>query len=454
MKVIICTEEFIKTSFIPSLKHFICKTINRKYLNKYNFQNCSLQINTNNHFTFHSMYNYDIQLVTHYVSPLTHKGQSFADILLYIEENNSNDIPCRCPDHVIEITKNDNGDSGNQMYQRLTKFSYLVTKYGLETFMHIDKTIVYDIGIENKTKSVPWEISLYLCYILNINVYEIRNECLIFVGKYKRKEKNIHLLLDMINSTRTNQTRQNNRIQLEYDRFCIHVNLMHNKNKKNSKIHDPNTGFVTSVLLALYILNPIRKFHITYHNMNQYQFSSNEKLWVCLYPFRDMITFEKYEKDWSQLKIDIHKSPVYCVVSKTNEKLVTMCLHRLYENYVIFSNHGGCEKSNIIHPYTKKQHHSKAGKGIPDIIIFKEYTMYVIEGEMNKQKNINNGIKQLNDFQEWVSNNITSVWTDIDWNKVNIQYKLATYGGISHPEIPELCFSLLSNNEFINLQTI
>lgn len=456
MKVIICTEEFIKKSFIPSLKHFICKTINRKYLNRYNFQNCFINISNNNDFTFHSVDNYDIQLVTHYVSPSTHKGQPFADILLYIEENHTNEnyVPTRCPDHIIEVTKNDHGDSGNQMYQRLTKFAYLVTKYGLETFMNIDKTLVYDIGIEHRTKSTPWEISLYICHILNIHIYEIRNDDLSFINKYKNREKKTHLLLDMINTTRTNITRQNNRVNLEGDNISINVNLMHNKNKEKSKIHDPNTGFVTSVLLALYILNPNLRFHLKCHNMNQYQFNSHEKLWICLYPFRDLITFENYEKNWSQLKIDTHQSPVYCVISKTNEKLVTMHLHRLYEQYVVFSNHGGCEKSNIVHPYTKKQHHSKAGKGIPDIIIFKDNIMYVIEGEMNKQKNIENGLQQLNDFHEWITNNIISKWTDIDWNQVNIQYKLATYGGDSHPKIPELCFSLLSNNEFINLQTI
>lgn len=456
MKVIICTEEFIKTSLIPSLKHFICKTINRKYSNTYNFQNCSIEITNNNHFKFHSIQQYDIQLITHYVSPFVHKGQAFADIVLYVEDNdtNANEIPARCPDHVIEITKNDHGDSGNQMYQRLTKFAYLVTKYGLDTFMHIEKSLLYDIGIEHKTKSVPWEISLYLCHILNINVYEIRNETLSFIHKYKHTEKSSQFLLDIINSTRTNRTRQNNRVHVKGKDIFIHVNLMHNKNKEQSKIHDPNTGFVTSVLLALHVLNPKFNFYLKDHNLNPYQFYSNEKLWICLYPFRNRITFENNDKDWSQLKLDAHQSPIYCVVSKTNEKLVTMCLHRLYEPYVIFSNHAGCEKSNIVHPYTKKQHQSKAGKGIPDIIILKDNTMYVIEGEMNKPINIQNGLKQLNDFQEWITDNVIAKWTDIDWNQIHIEYKLATYGGNSHPNLPELCFSLLSNGEFINLQTI
>ena len=188
--------------------------------------------------------------------------------------------------------------------------------------------------------------------------------------------------------------------------------------------------------------------------MNQYQFNSNAKLWICLFPFRNIISFEEYVKDWSILDINTHKSPTYCVQAKTSEKIVTMYLHRLYEKHVIFSNHGGCEKSNIIHPFTKKQHHSKAGKGIPDIIIFKDSTMYVIEGEMNKPKNIQNGLKQLEDFHEWIRINIISKWKDIEWDNVEIKYKLATYGGDSHPNLPELSFSLLSNGEFMNLHTI
>ena len=52
-----------------------------------------------------------------YVSPKYHKGQSFADVNIYISDKTLKNFGC--PHAAIEITKNDSGDSGNMCYQRL-----------------------------------------------------------------------------------------------------------------------------------------------------------------------------------------------------------------------------------------------------------------------------------------------------------------------------------------------
>ena len=53
-----------------------------------------------------------------------HAGQPMLDLIIYKGIINIEETYTKAPNYIVEITKNDSGDSGNQCYQRLEKFGY------------------------------------------------------------------------------------------------------------------------------------------------------------------------------------------------------------------------------------------------------------------------------------------------------------------------------------------
>jgi len=446
MKVKVCTEEVL----IPIILNLyvlnaIQKTAKKLYPEKeVNISNLDLNFNKGI-IEFTSGENNSIEYIELcLVSPAVSKGQPFPDILIYIYE----DQPTDYPNCVIEITKNDCGDSGNMCYQRLEKFLYLLMKYGEEIYDQIDKTLLYYITMPNGNpdKNTPWKISKRLCSILGISVKINR------LGIEEPENIDQSDFKTLVNSTKKGAG-TSNRIYIDNDTKLIeiHSNLIKNKkiSEEKSEWGDPNIGFVTAMCYCLHRLYPDYNLVLCSHNLYDKQINSKSKFWTVLYPLREKILIDK---DWDAIDINTHKNSLY-YKETTGEKIGSLCIHYKYHDKVIFHNHAGGEKSNFTHPFTKKEHKSLIGKGIPDLILVSggelregfwyNVTLIVIEGEQNKPTNIKDGIKQIqNDFPDWIKKNIKDKWSDIDWNSCVIKYKLCTSGGDNHPD-QESCEGLL-----------
>ena len=444
--VTICTEEYIDKQMLRYLFTLIPdifkserdETINPLYLWKYDSE-FNISIVKHSHIK-------KVKIV--YVSPKYHKGQSFADVNIYISDKT---IKCfGCPHAVIEITKNDSGDSGNMCYQRLEKFTQLLRKYPGVQFC---KYIVYNITRENKSRSKTWEISKIMCDILGIKMVEIRSGKVVQQTNLKIPETFVDFS-DIVNGTRKGGG-VSNRIFVEPDKIQIQANLVHTKSKGlKSNIHDPNTGFVCAVYEILkYFYKVDTPIYIVNHGLTQEHIHGriNSKLFHILNSYDTQPTFQhtdgtKISVKWDTIDTTTMTDKEYAKVDTTGEKKSTIYLQQWFSlnGYdIVFHNNAGCEKSNIYDPIKKTYCQSIKGKGVPDLIAYNKDTkvIYVIEGEQNKPKNILNGIKQIEeDFPEWIENNIRFTFSEI-------KYRLATCGGDNHPENKYICYSRLLSGE-------
>lgn len=436
------------------------------------------------------------------------KGKCFIDINIYIrpllDNNNNNDIFC-CPDLAIEITKNDSGDAGNQCYQRLEKFIHIINIYGIDCYNKMDKVLFINITKVNTTNSKPWEISKRLCNVLDIKFIAKRDEEIEYntegykdlkdvenhinstldkniesplIGKviknfYKNyrlnniknfaklsvddKFKSINNIIDTwgqtaieewtnIIKTQSKERPQPNRIYVNEENKKVHIstNLMHNKNKPNSNISDPNTGFSVALLFAIMRLDPDYYIRFIDHNLKEKQLTSNEKFWHCIKKYSDKILFQSDNENnhiinWSRLNGE--KIQEYCKIISPHdkEKFGSIFLHYDIINnepniIVIFHNHAGCEKSNIKDPFNGKYYDGGEKKiGIPDLITFEfgktpldKHKLNVWEAESSK--NYKKGINQIkNDFPKWIEENIMKK-LNLNEENTEIVYKLCLSG--------------------------
>ena len=398
------------------------------------------------------------------------RGQPFIDVSIFegpIEILYINTPPIM----VVEITKNDVGDSGNSVqYQRLEKFTYLNNKYGHEQYKNIHKFMLYTICIRNNKKlSTPWHISLNIHKILGIEVYQMLM-CEEFELKHctgpLEEITDIPKLQVLVNSTRKTGG-QPNRMYYNpiYNIVRIECNLLHKKTDRNSSIHDPNTGFICGLIYALKSIMSTCKIQIINNNLYPKQLSSGAKLWSCLYPYREDIELydredKLFDRDWGDMKVD---TDPYCKISQ-GEKLASIQLEdRLIACgfKTVFSNHGGCELSFIQldrqyyrHKRRKDDKREKQKKeGIPDLVMMRDKLILIIEGKTIKY--INAGIEQVKE-EAWIKKNILQRESHIDYYKEG--YKIVkcvcTYGGTEHPKNPNfneevsLLYSLLDNGDY------
>lgn len=119
-------------------------------------------------------------IIIKYVTRFNCKGQAFPDINIYKNLqslNNIDEILIHKPDIVVEVTKNDNNDSGNMMYQRIIKFLNFDNNESESESKIVKKYIVYDINIDNYSKyNKTAKISQLLCSILDIQIIYYRRD--------------------------------------------------------------------------------------------------------------------------------------------------------------------------------------------------------------------------------------------------------------------------------------
>ncbi len=444
------TEEFIEVdtlNFLLNNEYCVIKTLKRLNPDLPNFNikvnkifNCpnkeEILVDIEDNIYINKIY---INLVTSAQS----SGKCFIDLNIYIGIPGIKLDIFKCPDLVIEITKNDSGDAGNQCYQRLEKFQNLINIYGTERYNKIDKVLFINITNKNKTNSIPWEISKRLCNMSGIKFIAKRDEEIEYntEGYKDLKDMETH-----INSTQV-RGGQSNRIYINEDNNTVDIstNLMHNKQKSDSRMSDPNTGFAVAVLFAIMKLKPDYSIRFINHNLKEKQLNSKEKIWYCIKYWFKRISFQleneiNHDIDWDRL-ITENIVNEYCkpIDKNKHEKYASIRLHYDIINnepniIVIFHNHAGCEKSNIKDPFNDKYYDGGTKKmGIPDLITFEfgktpldKHKLNVWEAESSK--NYKKGINQIkNDFPKWIEENIMKK-LNLNEENTEIVYKLCLSG--------------------------
>ena len=474
-----------------------------------------------------------------YVNRYNIHGQAFPDINIYLHCNSLNKIDNilqNQPNIVIEVTKNDTGDAGNMVYQRLIKFHKLNK--------NILKFIIYEINnINSSLNSHYVKIAILFASQFNIkfvfiriqnkideHIIEITENNMINLEEYNESEK-LKIVEYTINSTRscsgTNNrlyrpkylVKDNNRIlarvcpnyktntsllisekvihsilkiinnkssrkkdfleicknfnqkynanistspskTIEYlkkniehhydltpecidnrydDEYIIECNLLHSRTQ--DKIHDPNCGFLSSLILLIKKIDPDSKFIIKKHNLKEKHLKSDSKLFVtlCDYLNKGDIKFENFEN----FKFDVKLiSSSYCKISNT-EKNSTIYLEDILnkEGWItVFSNHQGGEKSNILNiknktyynseKYTKQETNkiikSSRTQGIPDLIVYKDEIIIIIEGKKNNKTDLKDINQQILLEINWFNQNIKQKQKIENFS---IHYGISTFGG-------------------------
>ena len=385
-------------------------------------------------FKYHNFY---IHLVKSYES----KGQPFPDYLVYESKSECKPLSTDIPHSVYEVTKNIDKESGNMCYQRLEKFVYLRYIFG-KLAENIKLNMIYDTLFESDNKSITLNISNRMCATLGIT------SILFYHGKKnifnEDKYKTLEELCSHINSTKGCGAVQNNRCYYRDGSMFISSNLRHSKKKENSSIHDPNTGFVCALIATAKKIDPNIIITLEKHNIPEKKINSKAKLWTCLDYWKNSIKIENYkDKKW-----DLKEHNNYIRYNNLGEKISSILLQYYIEKNnlgtIIFHNHAGCERSyleynGIIEKGLKKN--------LPDLIVKIGNIIFCIEAEQNGNRNIIKGIKQLENFSDFISD----MKKKLELNE-NIIFKkfVITAGGIKHSENPKVLFSILKNGDICN----
>lgn len=383
-------------------------------------------------------------------------GQPMLDMLIYNGDYTIVEASSKRPDYAIEVTKNDSGQSGNQCYQRLEKFIYLKNIYK-DSYDLIKKYLLFNIPIKKQTNSLSWDIAKYMCKVNGIHhikryITTKKIECQ--HPELNKTTDTIDVFLSLVNSTRNLKKLTNNRVNKTEDQtYSIESNLIHNKSQKeNSRINDPNTGFVCAVMATIKVLDPKARFIITSKcGLYNKQIESKSKLWSSLLYLSDYITIynntgECISKNWSDINL---AQNCYFKIPE-GEKLSSMYLHKLCEKdetlEVMFHNHAGCERSSIC---INGQYYDSEAKHIPDLVIrdLVNKKIHLIEAKINNEKKISCARQQLDKSVKWLEKNIFDKQLGgEDWNTYETIKHICVYGGEQHTE-RDILFSMKKNGD-------
>lgn len=364
-------------------------------------------------------------------------SSSFTDFLIYYQKckPKTSDVPL----YAIEETKTDDRESRNTgVYQRCSKFVFIDYYYPTTK-----KIMLYELQV--KQKQIPTETYVFGTRLLLTLGVEI-------LGKQLNTEifkpfSSIDEIISFKNNMRRAPSgntpilikKTDNKIQISGRLF-----------KNGSLSHDPNIGALSIISAVLRKLGWNKEIEIIQHGLIQcnigtrnkfIQIANKLKISLCGLQIPNSVLPEEY---WHY---DLQ-----------GEKLGTIFIHIVVENftegYSIFENHAGCEKGYFqtadgqhipLAKYTDRNAYKTGNKDkivfIPDLVLIdiKESEIITIEGK--KYKNMQQGIKELNNYDSF-----DSMYLKKYYSEFNIIRTLVLYGG-KEEEITQIEVGFLLNQE-------
>ena len=363
---------------------------------------------------------------------------SFCDVLFF--EGKQLPVEDSKPIAAVEITKNNGAEAGNMHAQRAAKFVPLCEKYGSIPCFYL---IINRASIE-KTKST-WSQTHNCDFAamagLGTKVF-LAQRGKIGVEKYEppfKYGKNE----DVASEEGKKQKRAGVPMRLGITNESIRIQA--NLRKKTGR-NDPAEGYVASRAALARKFDPDVRIVIAHHGREELWFRGKDNKLINVLKYMGNVTIEF--PDGHQLDIprdsSVFNKPYwkYCT---TGEKLSSISLEvELINrgNKLIFTNHAGCEKTDI--NIGGKTYVSKKEKGIPDLVLYneEEHKLLVIEAETHA--NYKKGLKQVRDpaFMDWINKNCLSHYQ----SPPEAVVALCTYGKLD--KRPGVCFSIDENMNF------
>lgn len=310
---------------------------------------------------------------------------SFVDSLFYLNEEGSLPSPSDEPLSAVEITKNGLGESGNMSDQRAAKFMPLKLRFP-------DLFCAYYIHTIKPINEVPagHARAFDRMATCGIDIWFGTNDSLTQHHATKYID-----VMDLVVRGMSDKARTNRMSLVENNEVILQTNLL----KSGSYCHDPNIGWVSSVLFSLYKLGFNGKVSLTEHNLT-------EKLTKRCFSGKNKLA-KAFRFCANQFDIDVslfgNISPSDCYegdywsYANTGEKIGSILLEVELRNLghkVLFTNHAGCEKSYL---ETEQGEFVALPKGrefgLPDLITELGGTLYAIEAETSK--NYKKGVDQI-----------------------------------------------------------
>lgn len=314
------------------------------------------------------------------------KGKgSLVDYLIF----DTGDVPdpsVDVPIMAFEATKTVSSEAGNAIYQRLTKFIEIQTRWPSTRCVH------FTSGTEQKNVSRSQIQQRRLASTLGVELYDGSGNIL-NSPPYSSAEELIH--------DRQSCTSAYVRKRSEHT-YEINQPLT-NGNKKGID-SDPGKGAVVSVANAIFILDRKAEFIVTGHGVDIDKIKNcKNKFWTST---------SRFPLCLEGLKLCSTNAAVretYCSIDNSGEKAASILLHKLTEKFklsTIFDNHAGCGKSYFL---TKDNEKIPVPKiSYPDLVFVDKsnQTIFVIEAKNHRE--ILKGDEQLNninEFENMVKNN-------------------------------------------------
>ena len=336
----------------------------------------------------------DCQQVNRVFLKIVSGESSFMDFLVFYQDKQpeQSDRPILA----IEETKTDDSESRNTgVYQRASKFVYIEYYYP-----EIDKYMLYNLQVQEKENPTDTNIFGTKC-LLTLGVK--------IVGKEHNKDiepfKTINELIEFKNNMRK-PPKGNTPIEIiKVDENKIQVSGR--LYKSGGLNHDPNIGALSLIAATLRALGWTGEIEITQHGLVQNHIKYNKFIKLAK---RFNITLEGLD-----LPQKIEEKAYYWHYETESEKLGTIFIHIVSENFAegmsIYENHAGCERGYFItkdgvpitvQKYLDKTKYKAGDKSqiifIPDLVLIDLKEIEVINIEGKKYKNMEQGIKELQNF--------------------------------------------------------
>jgi len=321
---------------------------------------------------------------------------SFVDFLIFLkkEKPNNDDIPI----YVIEETKTDDSESRNTgVYQRCSKFVYVDFFYP-----GIKKIMLYNLLIPQKEK--PTQTNIFGTRMLHTIGVEI-------IGKAIDLEssKPFKSLDELVALKNVMRKPPKGNVPIDITINAESVEVSGRLYKSDSLSHDPNIGALSIIAQCIRKWEKRKPIIITQHGLEQKHVGRDNKFIQIANKLKiglEGLTVPK-----------INVNPNYWHYETTQEKLGTIFLHVALLEYtnslIVYSNHGGTERSYFIYPNGKpvaiekyqegRKEEYKAGNKkaiiyLPDLIIYDVDRKEIINVEGKKYSTRKKGIAELANY--------------------------------------------------------
>ena len=212
--------------------------------------------------------------------------------------------------------------------------------------------------------------------------------------------------------------------------------------------HDPNVGLLSGIVNFIYNMDSVSIIKVTNHNLTQRYFDKmpESKFWYAIDNIP--ILFDGVNI------IDRPSLPSLYFVLETmiTEKVSTILFSQVIDKSYncIFSNHSGCALTNVKTRDGGYEHIERTMKR-PDILFYNETTNEILLVEGKIEKELKNGLKQLQDIHlERFTNMIQSLYPGATIKKglcitINSISELGKYDDLEYP----ILFAIDNDGNFI-----